>query len=93
MICNKLINFFYSGTYLLTSITERDITDISAVISYTTYSGCSDFPSNLAVLISYSDCNETTMSVTMTNIYTKNRNDETFILTSLIPECVYQYTL
>ena len=29
----------------------------------------------------------------MTNIYTTNRNDETFILTSLIPECVYQYTL
>ena len=79
-------------TYLLTSIIERDITNDSAHISYTTFSGCSDFP-DLEVELSISECNATMMKMTIRNDYATNRNDETFKLSSLIPECVYDYTI
>ena len=85
--------FDHTGTELFTSVTERDITNMSAVISYTTYSGCSDFPSNLTVKLNYSKCNETTTNMIMTNIYTTDKIDETFNLFSLIPKCFYQYVL
>ena len=90
---NDSIYFFVLlDTYLLTSITERDITNDSALISYTTFSGCSDFP-DLEVELSISGCNATMMKMTIRNDYATNRNDETFKLSSLIPECVYDYTI
>ena len=89
LICNV-------GTYLLTSITERGITNVSAVISYTTlstFSGCPAFPSDLEVKIDYSDCNGTTINMTRTCDYITDRTDEPCDLPSLNPECVYRYTI
>ena len=40
-----------------------------------------------------SECNATMMKMTIRNDYATNRNDETFKLSSLIPECVYDYTI
>ena len=74
-------------------MTERNITSDSVVISYTTINGCSDFSLDLQVQLSISECNETSTEMTYKNEYIANGDEETFILTSLMSNCYYSYTL
>ena len=74
-------------------MTERNITSDSAVISYTTIYGCSDFLSDLEVQLSISECNGTSIEVTDINAYVANGDEETFNLTLLMSNCYYNYAL
>ena len=87
------IIFFCTDTALLTSVTERNITSDSVVISYTTINGCSDFSLDLEVQLSISECNGTSTEMTDKNEYIANGDEETFNLTSLMSNCYYSYTL